>query len=140
MIDLTTFGTKATAEEGSVMIVCNPKTGAELRTADDQPITITLASADSERVRRVTRAAQNRRLAQARGGRNTVTVEALEAESLNSIVAATIAWSNIALGDGLLPLNDENARRVFTELPWLREQADQHMADRGNYSKTSPET
>lgn len=136
-MDLSTFGSVASAEEGAVMNVCHPATGAELRTADDKPITITLASADSERVRRVTRRATNRRLQQARGGRATVTAEALEAEGLNALIAATIAWDGIALSDGPLALSDENARRVYTELPWLREQADTFIADRGNYSKSS---
>ncbi|MGA4552381.1 hypothetical protein [Methylorubrum aminovorans] len=136
-MDLSAFGDVTSAEQGAVMTVCHPSTGAELRTADDKPITITLASSDSERVRRVTRRATNRRLQQARGGRATVTAEALEAEGLNALIAATIAWDGIALSDGPLPLSDDNARRVYTELPWLREQAQSFIDDRGNYSKSS---
>ena len=139
MLDLAQFGTRESAAEGAVMRVLNPQTRAELATPDGTPITITLASGDAERVRAVNRKATNKRLAQQRGGRNAVvTAEALEADALSALVAATIAWQGIALGTEVLDLNDANVRRAYTELPWLRRQVDEFVADEGNFVRSSP--
>lgn len=139
MTDLAQFGTRESAAAGAVMHVVNPATRAELFTKDGQPITITLASSDSDRVREVSRRSTNKRLAQQRGGRNAVvTAEALEADAINALMAATIAWQGIAIGGEVLELNDANVRRAYTELPWLRRQVDEFVADEGNFVKTSP--
>jgi hypothetical protein len=141
-MDLTTFGTVETAEQGAVMNVVNPVTGAELVVdkgdGKTENVWIKLASADSERVKKVERAVTNKRLAGARQGRQNVTAESLESDEFKKLMAATIAWGNVGLGQGPLELNDANARTVYTQLPWLREQAQAFMAERGNYSKSSP--
>lgn len=137
-MDLAELDTVSLAEAGAVMQVRHPVTDAPLATADGHALTLTLAGRDSERYRRLERAATNRRLKSARRG--TVTAEEIEAEALDMLVGCTLAWSGIVIDGQALDCTPENVRRAYTRLPWLREQADAFVADRGNFSKASQAT
>lgn len=133
---LAELSTKTTAEQGAEITICHPKTNLPL------DITITVCGSDSETFRKISRKQLNRRLEQsnkARGRQVQMTAEELEAEALDVLVACTKSWATgsrpeIELEPGeWLPCTPENVRKVYEELPWLREQIDQAIGDRSNF-------
>lgn len=140
MFDLSQLDTKSSAEEGSVMEVRHPTTQATLTDDSGAPITIRLAGSDSDRAQRMQRANLNRRLKT--GGRRSamVTAEELDVERLELLVACTLEWSGVALQGQEIECNAINARRVYSEVPWLREQAEDFVNDRANFLKASPKS
>lgn len=133
----------AAIEDGVPMELRHPQTGAVLLTADGAPITITLLGRDSESYREVERAQQNRRLKDAaRGRRNQMTSEQLEAEHVELLVACTVGWSGLVLDAKTLEFSASAARRLYDDgrFGWIREQVETFIGDRGNFfgdSKTS---
>ena len=77
------------------------------------------------------------------------TAEAMEADGLDLLVGCTKSWRTIVkdeagketgdrpeieLGEGeWLPCTPENARRVYEEVPWIKEQVDSAIGDRSNF-------
>ena len=54
--------------------------------------------------------------------------EWLEARALDKLVAATVAWSqSIVYEKQSLQCNAENARKIYTEFPFIRRQVDEVM-------------
>jgi len=140
-VDLSTLDTVSAAEEGAVMELRHPATGAVLNQDDGSPVTITLAGSDSERYRKAERSNQNRRLKNSAGRRGlTVTSEELENDNLEVLAAATVAWAGIVLHGESLDCTVANARKVFKEIPWAREQAEQFVAERANFLKVLSKT
>lgn len=140
-MDLSTLDITASAEEGAVMELRHPASHAVLVDADKKPLTITLAGDDSERVRKAQRAATNRRLAmQGRRSGNKLTAEELEADGIDVLAAATVAWTGIVLDGQPLDCTPANAKTVYARLPWIREQAETFTADRANFLRASSTT
>lgn len=134
-LDLTQLDTVSAADDGAVMEVLHPVSGAVLTQADGNPVTIVLAGEDSELFRRADRAARNRRLKSQQAGRRVqISAEELENDSLELLVACTIKWQGIGLGDQSdLPFSAGNARMLYKRLPWLKEQAVGFIGDRANF-------
>jgi hypothetical protein len=135
--NLSSLDTSIAAESGAVMTVVNPVSGAVLVAEDKKPVTITLAGEDSERFKRADRANRNRRLARQQGARGgKISAEEMEADNLELLVAVTIDWSGLAIdGNEELSFSADNARVLYTKLPWLREQAQAFVLDRSNFLK-----
>jgi hypothetical protein len=136
--NLSCLDTTAVAESGAVMKVRNFATGEVLMTEDKKPVTIVLAGEDSERFKKADFANRNRRIDRMQGGVRGAKASAaeLDSDNLEMLVAVTIGWSNIAIdGDDELPFSHDNARVLYTKLPWLREQAQAFVLDRTNFLK-----
>lgn len=121
---------KLEMQEGAWLTLLHPTTGV----ATD--IRIQLAGLDSARYREHERKISNRRLKQSlrRGGpRQVVTKEELDAEAIDLLATCTLAWENIVENGEPLECTAENARRVYTEYPWIREQVDAFVGDRSNF-------
>lgn len=108
-----------------------------LRDGTGKEAWIDLYSADSEIKRRHDRETQRRRL----NTRNRVriTPEELEAEGTDLLVALTANWFLLDL-DGFpieLPFTPENARRIYDQVRWIRDQVDEFCVDRGNFTPAS---
>lgn len=133
--NLSSLDTASVAERGAVMTVLHPTTGVALAQSDGSPVTLILSGEDSERFRRADRANRNKRLARQQQGRQIrVSTEELDAESLGLLVAVTLGWSGVALdGDTDLVFSAENATKLYTSFPWLREQANAFVVDRANF-------
>lgn len=65
-----------------------------------------------------------------RGKAGNVSIEQLEAKNVTALVAATVGWRSTSEGDGkvklngeVLPFSSENARKVYSEIEPVREQA-----------------
>ena len=95
---------------------------------------IELYSADSHIARKHQRAVTRKRLAMR--GRGKVSPEELEAEDNDLLVALTAGW-NLVLTD--LPFSQENARELYLNenTPHIREQVQDFVNDRSNFSKAS---
>lgn len=130
-MDLSTLNTVTAANAGAVLELAHPTTGTPLRNEAGEALTITLLGVDSDAYRKAQRAAQNKRLAK-RGGIK-LTAEELEAESIETLAACTVAWANIEFEGRALECNRANAVKLYTALPWVREQVDAFMGDRANF-------
>lgn len=131
---LAALSPKAAAEQGAVIEIYHPKTNLALG------ITVTVCGTDSDTYKKIQRKQLNRRLEQqSRNRKMQMTAEELEAEALDVLVACTKAWATgqtaaIELNpDEWLDCTPENVRRVYEELPWLKEQVDQAIGDRSNF-------
>ena len=105
-------------------------------TGEPTTIKITLASMDSEKYKQISMRVQNEQLKYAMKNRGQTTAERLQANALEILVGATLAWEGIAEGDSPLPCTPENVRRVYTELPFVKEQVDEFLGDRRNFMRT----
>lgn len=113
------------------------QTRQPLRGPDGEEGYIELYSSDSDIARRHNRETQRRRLNMR--GRGKLTPEELEAEGTDLLVALTAGWQLITPDGALLdvPFTPENARKVYDQILWIREQVDEFCADRGNFTPAS---
>lgn len=57
---------------------------------------------------------------------------------VDELVNATLDWQGMAGPDGVeLPFSPDNAKKAYTELPWLRDQIAEARRDRSNFIKRS---
>lgn len=126
-------------EKPSRMTIVHPVSRQPLRDASGVEAFIELYSGDSEVARKHHRAVQRRRLAMK--GRGKISPEELEAEQVEFLCALTTGWHLLALDGSAMEVgfSAENARDLYAEpaLSWLREQVDEFIGDRGNFSKAS---
>jgi hypothetical protein len=93
----------------------------------------------SERARQAERSAIYRRLkAGGRRGGAVLTAEDLDSDSLETLAACTLGWSGFVLNGQEPECTPENARRLYEQMPWLREQAQEFISERSNFLKSSP--
>lgn len=123
---------------GRLMLV-NPVTRQPLRDGAGNEAWIDLYSSDSAAARTCMRAQSRRRLNVR--GRVRLTPEELEADSVELLAALTVDWRLLSLdGEHLdVPCTPENARELYAEaaVAWIREQVDEFVGDRSNFSKAS---
>ena len=104
-----------------------------------EPITITLMGADSDAYVKLDNAQKNRRFAA--GTRMKVTSEALKAEEIRRLATVTVAWSHVGLpGEDETPHSFENAVRLYSLFPDVKDQVQAFVDERANFSKASQTT
>lgn len=132
---LPQFDTAAIADEGAVMTLYREDNGAVALDKDGKPITITLLGSDSAVYRKAQNKNLNRRLAK----RNVkLSAEELQAESIETLAACTVAWSGFFDKAGQpIACNAEAARALYTRFSAIREQADNFVNDRANFLQKS---
>lgn len=135
-MDLSKIDLASAAEQGATMQLKHPVNGQLLFDGEGdhkKAITITLAGRDSERFQRAYRSIQNRRLG--RRNKEKQTVEQFENETIELLARATLGWQHITLEGAPLEFSEQNARRLYERLPWVREQIDEFIEDRQNFFK-----
>lgn len=137
VLDLSTLDTVKASEDGVLLEVRHPTTGAVLENGSGGPVTLVVAGADSDRAKRAERATVNRRLKMAGRRSQSMTAEELDADALEILAACTLGWSGFALDGQELECNVQNAKRLYGQFPWLREQAESFRQDRSNFLKAS---
>lgn len=106
--------------------------GSPAFNSDGSPVTIELRSDDDEVVKAQERLATNRRLKDIQ--RMRMTAEELESEALDKLAAATVRWNSFEDEDGsAIECNRANARTLYSQHPWLRDQVDRFIVDRTNF-------
>lgn len=127
---------KQAAEKGTEVEIIHPTTYQPLG------ITVVVCGSDSDTFKAIQRKQLNRRLEMQQKNRNrqnAMTAELLEAEGMDVLVACTKSWRTgdrpqIEFDDNeWLDCTPENVRRIYEELPWLKEQVDQEIGDRANF-------
>lgn len=132
-MDLSSLDTRKPADDGADMQLRHPGTDAVLTQDDGKAISITLAGSDSDRYQRAQRSQANRRLNA--GVRRKLTIEELESDTIELLVACTIRWDGVKVGGKVLECNADNARKLYRDYQWIREQANAFIGERANFLK-----
>lgn len=130
-MDLASLDLTAAADRGADMKLEHPVTGAPLLTDAGEPITIRLLGNDSREFR-----AAIGDLAEKQAGKRRQSLDAAEAHSVELLARMTTGWHGIVFGGEDLPFTRDNAARIYRERPWIREQVDKFIGDRGNFYKS----
>lgn len=127
-MDLSTLDTRKGSEQGFELTLTHPQTGAAL------PGRITLLGQDSAAWEDKTRELMKGRVERlARNRKNRASLEEMEAETIDQLVAVTTGWSGIVLSGEAIPFSADKARWLYASYPWIREQAYEAVNDRGNF-------
>ena len=129
--------TSSLADEGVWCRLVHPVSGAALA-ARGLPVRIRVLGVDGERF-----GAVRRRIAARRGeylltNRGRLDPEVEAALDLDLLAGATVGWENVLLpGGAAFAFTADNARRLYSERPWIAEQVNRFIADRANFLKAS---
>lgn len=132
-VDLASLDLGAAAEKGFDLELLHPVTKAPLGTF------ISLVGKDSATFRNHVRKTGNERLRkqavnQRRGGDVEVpTIEKIEADAIELLAVCTTGWRGVTYRGVELPFSTVNAKVIYTDLPWIREQVDQAIGDVENF-------
>ena len=126
--DFASRDVAAKAEEGAELEVLDPATGEAVG------VYIMLAGADSSVHRKASVNISKRRLNGQKGFRNRgFDPEKAEAENIEILAACTLSWKGVLVDGAPLPCSRDNAIKMYTRFPWLREQVEQFISDRSAY-------
>lgn len=125
---------KLTTSESATLVLLHPQTNLPLGGEKTQ-ITIELAGIDSETYRNAKHKTANKRMerAQRMAGKYKLSAEELEEEQLQLLADCTIGWKNIELNGKPLEFSIPNAKKLYADFPWIRQQVDTFTGDRGNF-------
>jgi len=128
-LDLAALDTKKGAEEGFQLELRHPKSG------DPIGIWIRVLGADSDTYQELLRELERRHAEiLKRNMRASLSAEERRAEALELLAAATRGWSDKMIVDGsMLGFSPDAARKLYARFPWIREQVDAGVHDRGNF-------
>lgn len=132
-MDLANLDTKTAMEKGAVLQLRHPATN-ELLFADDakkKPMTITLMGIDGETFSKIRRENQ-RKLSKANKSFNP---EDADEQGLDTLAALTKDWANLVLGGKPLEFSRDNARKLYSDYPWIRELVNEFCSLRENFIK-----
>ena len=133
-MDLTKFDTITQADQGAVVHLRHPGTDTPLYDEEtNEPVSITVLGADSKKYTRLLRDLTTKRLNRKLGKRTKVTAEEIESDNLELAIEATVSWEHIVLDGEKLQCTLPNTRKLYTRLPWIREQVDEVVNERANY-------
>lgn len=136
-LDLASLDTVAACNDGAEIELLHPTTRAPLG------IYIRVYGKDSDAFRKHLRQSVNARLRKTalerkRGAPDIPTVEAGEEEAIAALAACTINWRTndqhfiVFAGEQLL-CSSANAVKIYSRLPWIKEQIDEAIADLENF-------
>lgn len=127
-MDLAALDTRKGAEQGFELQLTHPQSGVPLAGR------ITLLGQDSQAWEDKLRELLKARVARLqRNRKNVASVEELEADAVEQLVAVTQGWSGLSFAGEAYAYTAENARKLYTGYPWIREQAYEAVNDRGNF-------
>lgn len=132
-MDLSNFDT---TNSGISVLHLRAPTGQLIIDEDSgDPVTISLLGSDSDVYQKLSRKQNARRLKHNIGRRGGLKVspEELEEDALEILVACTVSWDNVVFNGTRLECNPANIRKLYSELPFVREQVDEFVAERENF-------
>lgn len=124
VVDLSTLDSIAAANTGAWMTLKHPTKG------DALPGKIKLLGRDSDTWKRLQRTFTNRLMHR---NPRKVDIEDADAQDIELLARCTIEWVGIAIHGQALSFSIDNAKRLYTEFPWVREQVNEFIGDRGNF-------
>ena len=101
-------------------------------------VTISLVSSDSSEYTREYKAQVTETISKVakragKGGKFKVTGDSVDADKLELAIACTKGWVGFESNGKDLEFNPKNCRMLYTRLPFVREQVEQYLNDRGNF-------
>lgn len=139
MFDPSQYDTKGPAEAGAFCHLRDPRNASVLLMDGETPVGITMAGEESDRVRRVERAAFDRRMEVAQLGQGAaMKFDTLEADNLEKLVAAAISWSGLEGSAG--KFSPVTVRKFFEMYPAFREQVQTFYRNRANFPAAPPKS
>lgn len=137
-MDLSKFdGFAKSFDEGVVVDILHPATGEKLG------MSVTVASYQSERVKKLQRKMANAAMReQRRNPKKAATVEEVEEKAHDLMVASVVAWDGFERDGKPLPCTPENVRAVVTnpDLFFVAEQIDKAADDAQGFLTASART
>lgn len=142
MRDLASLDVVTTSNEGFDLKLYNPA-----GTLEDLGIVITILGRDSTEFRKLQSAQNQRRMAKLQKSgatRSVLSLDELEQDTIQILAACTKAWKTqdgesfkelILVGGVELACTRENAVRLYTDYPWIKEQVEAGITDRANFIK-----
>jgi len=124
--DLSQLNTRVACEEGADLEVLHPVTKEKLGCV------IRLIGADADSYRDAMNRRVDARVAALQRGK-TATAEDNEREQIALLVAATRNWTGIVENGEALKFSEAEAKRIYTQYPWLAEQVNAFITDRANF-------
>ena len=122
-MDLTNFNLAEKSEEGAELTLVSPA-GEELDAK------IVLVGKDSPKYRNAFKKIIERKSVKKQ---KKIDLDLADRETVELVTACTISWQNIEEDGVVIEFNAENAKRIYTEHAWVREQADEFIGDRANF-------
>jgi len=128
--DLGAFETRNT--DGEWLEILNPVTGDVIQDDDGKAMRFLLVGKDSPEYRKAQRAGTERRL-KSRSKKNRIDADSIEREATEVLAACTKDFENVSLDGDELICTPISTRKIYTDYPWIREQIDDFVDDRGNF-------
>lgn len=118
------------ADKGATLAIAHPETEEPI-----EGMTITLLGQDSAVYRKIQLAKQQAILNRMAKGKKMVDLDAekLAEDTIDDLVKLTVKWTGFEMGGEDLPCTPENCRMVYSDWPWIREQAQEFVANRANF-------
>lgn len=118
------------ADKGATLDILHPET--------EEPIdgmSITLLGQDSAVYRKLQLSKQQAILNRMAKGKKAADLDAekLAEDTIDDLVKLTVKWTGFEINGEALAATPENFRMVYTEWPWIREQAQEFVANRSNF-------
>ena len=130
-MDFTKLDVTTAANAGAVMQVTHPSTGDDL-----EGTTITLLGQDSDIYQKEIKKRAEQSL-NGRGGRNKkVDLDDAKLKGAELLARLTTGWTGIAEGKTDVECNFENCVKMYLKYPWLREQVEAFIVERGNFMRS----
>ena len=132
-LDLADLNTTAAADKGFELELLHPVSKAALG------VFVGLVGKDSTAFRDHIRRSANERLRkqamQQRRGKEieVLTMERIEADAIELLAVSTTGWRGVTYKGEDLPFSAANARLLYTEMTWVREQIDEAIGDLENF-------
>lgn len=122
------------ADEGAVMQVVHPDSEEPI-----EGMTITLMGQDSNLYEKISLKRSQSALSRISKGKKALDLDAKEVQSnlLEDLVALTVDWTGFELEGKALKPTPENIRNVYQGWKFIREQAQEFVADRANFFRKS---
>lgn len=125
-MDLQSLDTKTRAEEGEWMTLVHPGTRHEIVDENGETVQIKLLGRDSETYRAEIHKANREATKNSKQPYNDDLVVEL-------LVKCTVDWEGVVYKGDHLECTHENAKWLYHQFPWIREQADTFQYNRANY-------
>ena len=118
------------ADDGAVLSLVHPETEEVI-----EGMTITLLGQDSKVYRKLQMGKQQAALNRMAKGKKAIDLDAekLSEDSIEDLVKLTTAWTGFALDGKDLELTPDNARMVYNEWSWIKEQVQEFVGNRANF-------
>lgn len=142
-LNLSGMDVIAAANKGATVEIFSPTSGGSIG------LHIMILGKDSDNFKAITTAQNKKRLTKMMRGNlvkpDLISQGELDSDAVDALVAVTKGWFSdaaglkpeslsIKAGEETVSFSAENCKRLYTEMPWIKEQVDAAVADRANFT------